>query len=151
MLSAREVRGAICLVALVTTSVTVACGSTVPASRFASSSENTPQAQGAPGGHGLSAPESPAASGASSAPGQSPPAAVGAGSGAEGTTPAGGLVKTSFGGGGDGATGGVTTAGGGTMPGTSIRRVAPERFFTYTYWFDARGVLTALEAGSGGC
>ena len=91
MLSAREVRGAICLVALATTSVTVACGSTVPASRFASSSENTPQAQGAPGGHGLSAPESPAASGASSAPGQSPPAAVGAGSGASRTaTPSAG-------------------------------------------------------------
>jgi len=33
----------------------------------------------------------------------------------------------------------------------STRKVASERFASYTYWFDARGVLTALETGNSGC
>lgn len=33
----------------------------------------------------------------------------------------------------------------------SMRKVASERFAEYTYWFDARGVLTALETGNIGC
>jgi hypothetical protein len=33
----------------------------------------------------------------------------------------------------------------------SVRRIATERYTSYTYWFDARGVLTALETGITGC
>jgi hypothetical protein len=34
---------------------------------------------------------------------------------------------------------------------TVLRRTGKETFATLTYWFDARGVLTALEAFAGGC
>ena len=34
---------------------------------------------------------------------------------------------------------------------TVLRRTGKETFDTLTYWFDARGVLTALEAFAGGC
>jgi hypothetical protein len=34
---------------------------------------------------------------------------------------------------------------------TVFRRTAKETFTTLVYWFDARGVLTALEAFAGGC
>jgi hypothetical protein len=34
---------------------------------------------------------------------------------------------------------------------TALRRTGNETFTTLTYWFDARGVLTALETFAGGC
>ena len=34
---------------------------------------------------------------------------------------------------------------------TLLRRTGQETFATLVYWFDARGVLTALEAFAGGC
>jgi hypothetical protein len=34
---------------------------------------------------------------------------------------------------------------------TVLRRTGKETFSTLVYWFDARGVLTALEAFAGGC
>ena len=34
---------------------------------------------------------------------------------------------------------------------TVLRRTGKETFDTLVYWFDARGVLTALEAFAGGC
>ena len=34
---------------------------------------------------------------------------------------------------------------------TVLRRTGKETFATLAYWFDARGVLTALEAFAGGC
>lgn len=34
---------------------------------------------------------------------------------------------------------------------TVLRRTGKETFTTLTYWFDARGVLTALETFAGGC
>ena len=34
---------------------------------------------------------------------------------------------------------------------TVFRRTGKETFVTLVYWFDARGVLTALEAFAGGC
>jgi hypothetical protein len=34
---------------------------------------------------------------------------------------------------------------------TVFRRIGKESFTTLVYWFDARGVLTALEAFAGGC
>jgi hypothetical protein len=34
---------------------------------------------------------------------------------------------------------------------TVLRRTGKEAFTTLVYWFDARGVLTALEAFAGGC
>lgn len=34
---------------------------------------------------------------------------------------------------------------------TVLRRTGKETFATLVYWFDARGVLTALEAFAGGC
>jgi len=34
---------------------------------------------------------------------------------------------------------------------TVLRRTGKETFTTLVYWFDARGVLTALEAFAGGC
>jgi hypothetical protein len=34
---------------------------------------------------------------------------------------------------------------------TLFRRTGKETFATLVYWFDARGVLTALEAFAGGC
>jgi len=34
---------------------------------------------------------------------------------------------------------------------TLFRRTGKETFATLVYWFDARGVLTALEALAGGC
>jgi hypothetical protein len=39
----------------------------------------------------------------------------------------------------------------GAMSLTLFRRTAKETFATLVYWFDARGVLTALEALAGGC
>jgi hypothetical protein len=34
---------------------------------------------------------------------------------------------------------------------TVLRRTGKETFSTLVYWFDARGVLTALETFAGGC
>jgi hypothetical protein len=34
---------------------------------------------------------------------------------------------------------------------TVLKRTGKETFITLVYWFDARGVLTALEAFAGGC
>ena len=34
---------------------------------------------------------------------------------------------------------------------TILRRTGKETFDTLVYWFDARGVLTALETFAGGC
>ena len=39
----------------------------------------------------------------------------------------------------------------GATSATVLRRTGKETFATLVYWFDARGILTALETFSGGC